>query len=212
VTPAVVVRRGSDRLRRIALTFDAGSDTGHTAEILDVLAAHDVRATFSFTGDFARANPGLVRRVALAGHVIVNHTDTHRSFTGVSTNTPPLSSAERVAELERADAAITGVTGRSTRPWFRPPYGDIDAATPVDVARAGYRYVLLWTVDSLGWKGLPPREVAARCLGGAVPGAILLLHVGSQSTDAAALPAILDGLRARGYQLVTVAAPGFVTG
>ncbi len=72
--------------------------------------------------------------------------------------------------------------------------------------------MLLWTVDSLGWQGLAPTEVVSRCLDGAAPGAILLLHVGSQSTDAAALPAIISGLRARGYELVTVATPGFVTG
>jgi peptidoglycan/xylan/chitin deacetylase (PgdA/CDA1 family) len=70
--------------------------------------------------------------------------------------------------------------------------------------------VLLWTVDSLGWKGLAPAAVAARCLDGAKPGAILLLHVGSASTDAAALPVILDGLLARRYELVTVATAGFV--
>jgi peptidoglycan/xylan/chitin deacetylase (PgdA/CDA1 family) len=212
VTPAGVVRRGSDRRRWVALTFDAGSDAGNTAAILDLLAARHVSATFCFTGDFARANPALVRRTARLGHVVANHTDTHRSFTGVSPHTPALSSAERVAELERGDAAIAAVTGRSTRPWFRPPYGDIDAATPRDAARAGYPYVLVWTVDSLGWQGLPPSAVAARSLDGATPGAILLLHVGSQSTDAAALPAIISGLRRRGYELVTIATPGFVTG
>jgi peptidoglycan/xylan/chitin deacetylase (PgdA/CDA1 family) len=208
--PAVVVRHGDEHRRRIALTFDAGSDPGNTAAILDRLAERHVYATFSLTGMWARANPELVRRIAQAGHAIVNHSDTHRSFTGFSTGTSGLSATERAAEIERADASIAAIAGRSTRPWFRPPYGDTDAATPADVARAGYRYVLLWSVDSLGWKGLAPSEVAARCLDGATPGGILLLHVGSQSTDAAALPAILDGLRARGYALVRISTPGFV--
>jgi peptidoglycan/xylan/chitin deacetylase (PgdA/CDA1 family) len=212
VAPAAVVRRGDVHRRRIALTFDAGSDTGHTAAILDLLAARHAHASFSLTGDFARANAALVRRIAREGHVIVNHTEDHRSFTGVSSNTAPLSPAERGVQLERADAAISAIAGTTTRPWFRPPYGDIDAATPVDAARAGYRYVLLWTVDSLGWKGIAPSTVAARCLNGATPGGIVLLHVGSQSTDLAALPAIVDGLRTRGYELVTVAEPGFIAG
>ena len=210
VAPAVIVRHGDESRRRIALTFDAGSDTGNTAAILDLLAARHVHATFSLTGDFARANPALVRRIAREGHAIVNHTDTHESFTGVSTHSSQISAAERAVQLERADAAISALTGRTTRPWFRPPYGDLDAAAPVDVARAGYSYVLLWTVDSLGWQGLAPAAVVARCLDGATPGGILLLHVGSASTDAAALPQILDGLRTRGYELVTVAAPGFI--
>jgi peptidoglycan/xylan/chitin deacetylase (PgdA/CDA1 family) len=212
IAPAAIVRRGDAHLRWAALTFDAGSDTGNTAVILDLLASRHVHASFSLTGDFAKANAPLVRRIRREGHLIVNHTDGHRSFTGVSTHTAPLSAAERVRELRRADVAIAGIAGTTTRPWFRPPYGDIDEATPVDAARAGYRYVLLWTVDSLGWKGLSPATVAARCLNGAQPGAILLLHVGSQSTDSAALPAIIDGLRGRGYDLVTVAEPGFVAG
>jgi peptidoglycan/xylan/chitin deacetylase (PgdA/CDA1 family) len=212
VAPAAVVRSGDRSRRWIALTFDAGSDTGNTAAILDLLAARRAHASFSLTGDFARANAALVRRIAREGHVIVNHTDDHLSFTGVSSHTAPLLPAERAAQLQRADAAITAVAGTTTRPWFRPPYGDIDTATPLDAARAGYRYVLLWSVDSLGWKGIAPSTVAARCLNGATPGGIVLLHVGSQSTDLAALPAIIDGLRARGYALVTVAEPGFVAG
>ncbi|HTK15178.1 MAG TPA: polysaccharide deacetylase family protein [Acidimicrobiia bacterium] len=210
--PAVVIRHGDEHRRWIALTFDAGSDVGNTSAILDLLAARHIRATFSLTGTWARAHPGLVLRIARAHHVIVNHSDTHRSFTGFSTHTRALSPAERAEELERADASIAAITGSTTRPWFRPPYGDIDTATSADVARSGYRYVLLWTVDSLGWKGLAPSEVAARCLDGATPGGILLLHVGIESTDAAALPAILDGLQARRYELVTLAERGFVTG
>lgn len=209
-TPASVVRRGDTGRRWVALTFDAGSDAGNTATILDMLAARHVSATFSLTGEWTRANPALVRRIAAAGHLIVNHTDTHDSFTGFSTHTAALSASQRIGQLERADRSIAAVTGKSTRPWFRPPYGDIDAATPADVARAGYRYVLLWTVDSLGWKGLAPLDVANRCINGATPGAILLLHVGSASTDAQALPRILDALQARGYQLVKVDAAGFV--
>lgn len=211
IEPAVVVRHGDEHHRWVALTFDAGSDTGNTANILDQLAARSVHASFSLTGAWARANPELVRRITREGHTLVNHSDTHRSFTGFSTHTAPLSGAERAGELARADAAIAAISGHSTVPWFRPPYGDVDAATTSDVARSGYRYVLLWTVDSLGWKGLAPDDVAARCLDGAAPGAILLLHVGSASTDAAALPRILDGLQARAYEFVTVAAPGFIT-
>jgi peptidoglycan-N-acetylglucosamine deacetylase len=208
--PAAIVRHGDEHRRWIALTFDAGSDAGNTTAILDLLAARHVHATFSLTGAWARANPQLARRIARDGHVIVNHTDTHRSFTGASTGAPALTSAERASQLARADASIMAITGVSTKPWFRPPYGDIDASTPVDAARSGYRSVLLWTVDSLGWKGLAPASVVARCLDGATPGGILLLHVGSASTDAAALPGILDGLQARGFALVTVATPEFV--
>jgi peptidoglycan/xylan/chitin deacetylase (PgdA/CDA1 family) len=62
----------------------------------------------------------------------------------------------------------------------------------------------MWTVDSLGWKGVPAAEVIQRCLGAASPGEIILMHVGSASTDAAALPALINALQARGYGFQTV--------
>ena len=64
---------------------------------------------------------------------------------------------------------------------------------------------MLWTVDSLGWQGLSAAAITTRCLDRTVPGAILLFHVGAASQDAAALPAILAGLRQRGYEFGTVA-------
>jgi peptidoglycan/xylan/chitin deacetylase (PgdA/CDA1 family) len=198
----VAVRQGSDRRPVVALTFDAGSDAGFTSEILDILAANHVAASFGITGRWAEANPALLRRIAAGGHLLVNHSYDHPSFTGRSTDRSPLSRAARLEQLDRAEAAIRGATGATTRPWFRPPYGDEDASVRADVGSAGYRYELLWTVDSLGWKGEAPADVVSRCLDRVVPGAIYLFHVGSASTDHAALPAIIDGLRARGYGFV----------
>jgi peptidoglycan/xylan/chitin deacetylase (PgdA/CDA1 family) len=205
-TPAIVVRRGSTDRPEVALTFDAGSDTGYAAEILDLLAAKGVRATFGMTGKWAEANPALVRRMVTEGHQLVNHTYDHASFTGFSTGTAPLSRAQRTDELERAEQAMQAAAGVTARPWFRPPYGDEDASVRADVGAAGYRYELMWTVDSLGWKGVPAAEVTSRCLDGAVNGAIFLLHVGAASTDHTALPAIIDGLRSRGFAITTAAA------
>ncbi len=74
----------------------------------------------------------------------------------------------------------------------------------LDAARIGYRYELMWTVDSLGWKNLPPDEVTGRVVRAAAPGAIVLMHVGAASTDARALPAVLDALRDRGFAFVRV--------
>jgi peptidoglycan/xylan/chitin deacetylase (PgdA/CDA1 family) len=189
----------------VALTFDAGSDAGYTAEILDTLAANEVLASFGITGRWAEANPTLLRRIVAEGHQLVNHSYDHPSFTGRSTERPPLSRSARLDQLHRAETAIRAAAGATTVPWFRPPYGDEDASVRADVASAGYRYELLWTVDSLGWKGDAPVNVIARCLSRVVPGAIYLFHVGSASTDHAALAPIIDGLRARGYGFVTAA-------
>jgi peptidoglycan-N-acetylglucosamine deacetylase len=204
-SPATAIRRFDTARRVVVLTFDAGSDTGYAAEILDRLAANGIRATFGITGRWAEANPGLVRRMAADGHHLVNHSYDHPSFTGYSTGAPALGREQRLDQLRRADDAIRAATGASTAPWFRPPYGDEDASVRADIALAGYRYELLWTVDSLGWKGLAADAVVTRCLDGAAPGAVYLFHLGSASTDAAALQRIIDGLRERGYGFATAA-------
>lgn len=203
---AEVIRQGPTSRPVVALTFDAGSDVGYAAAILDILAANGIQASFGLTGDWTVEHPELVARMAREGHQLVNHTWSHPSFTGFSTGTAPLPTAERLEQLARAEAAIVDAAGVGAKPWFRPPYGDIDQSVLVDVGSVGYRYVAMWTVDSLGWKGLTAAEITERCLDGAEPGAIYLFHVGSASADAAALQPIIDGLRARGYGFATLSA------
>ncbi len=202
--PAVALYRGPTSRNVVALTFDAGSDCGYAARILDVLAAEGIKATFGMTGTWAEANPDLVRRMVDEGHLLLNHTYDHRSFTGFSTGAAALSTAERRDELARADQAVAAITGVSMAPWFRPPYGDIDASVNADLGAAGYRWNVLWTVDSLGWKGLSAADIRTRCLDRAGAGVIYLFHVGSQSQDAVALPDLIAGLRDRGYGFVRV--------
>ena len=204
--PAVarLVARGDPARRAIALTFDGGADRGYAERILDILAANGVRASFGITGQWARANPDLARRIGAEGHQVINHTDDHRSWTGVSDRLGGLGPDERVAELDRADAAIAPLIGHSTRPWFRSPYGDYDAAALAQLAASGYAYNVMWTIDTLGWNGLPPGAILSRVLLNAQPGAIVLMHVGSGSADAIALQAVIDGLRADGYSFATV--------
>lgn len=195
--PAIVVTRGTTQLRRVALTFDAGSDRGSAAEILDYLAAKAIPASFGMTGLWALDNPDLVARMVDEGHVLINHTYDHPHMETLDT-------AKRLDQLARAESAVQTITGSTMVPWFRPPYGAYNTQVLVDVATAGYHYAVMWTVDSLGWQGLDPALVTQRCLEGAVNGAIYLMHVGALSTDWEALPGIVEGLRAGGYQFVTV--------
>lgn len=196
--PATPVSRGPTGRKVVALTFDAGSDRGHAAAILDTLARERVPASFGITGAYARANPDVVARIARDGHQVVNHSDTHPHLRGLTT-------AQRCRELRQAEQAVEAAApGTVVRPWFRPPYGERDASVDRDVAAAGYRYEAMWTVDSRGWRGVPAADVVDRCLDEAVPGAIYLFHVGAASTDAAALPAVVAGLRARGYGFATL--------
>lgn len=201
--PARVLSRGPVNARVVSLTFDAGADRGFAAEILDTLAREQVVAAFGLTGQWSERNPDLVRRIAAEGHEIINHTYDHSSFTGVSAGSA-LNATQRRNELERAEQIILGLTGKTTKPLFRPPYGDYDASVNRDVGALGYGFNVMWTVDSGGWQGLTPAAITAKCLNMAVPGAIYIFHVGAQSQDAAALPAIIAGLRAAGYSFAPI--------
>lgn len=204
VAPATVVYRGDASKQVVALTFDAGADAGHTQQILDTLRREGVRASFSVTGKWAEANRDLLLAIAAGGHLLINHSYDHASFTGLSTGTAPLSAEERALELSRTETTVYHLTGRTTRPYFRPPYGDIDDSVLRDVAADGYSVVVMWTVDSLGWDGATADAIVARCLAQAEPGAVYVMHVGSASQDAAALTRVIEGLRAAGYGFGTV--------
>lgn len=198
VAPAAVVTRIPTDERMVALTFDAGADRGYAAEILDTLAAHGIGASFAITGQWAERNPDLVRRMADEGHTIINHTYDHPHMELLTT-------AERLQQLARGEQVIVGITGKTTRPCFRFPYGSYDRQSLVDLAAAGYRHSIMWTVDTLGWKGVSTGEIVARCQDALQPGVIILMHVGAASTDGAALETVIHLIDQAGYRYATIA-------
>lgn len=202
--PAEVVRRGNTNRNIVAFSFDAGSDAGYTVLILDTLAANGIKASFGITGAWVQRYPELMRRIAQEGHHLINHSYDHPSFTGRSTNRPPLSQAERWEQLDRTEEIVRELTRATTKPYFRPPFGDYDDSVNADVGARGYRYNVMWTVDSRGWQGISEGEIIQRCLDLAEPGAIYVFHVGAASQDGPALQEIIDGLRERGYEIGTV--------
>jgi peptidoglycan/xylan/chitin deacetylase (PgdA/CDA1 family) len=199
------ISRGPSSRRMVALTFDAGADRGFAADILDTLRDTGVKATFGMTGKWAEQNPDLIQRMVDEGHLLMNHTYDHGSFTGFSPGTAPLTADQRRRQIERTEAVIASIAGVGLKPYFRPPYGDYDEAMLTQLGLLGYTHNVMWTVDSLGWKGLTAEEITARCIEGTVPGAILLFHVGAQSQDAAALPELIRQFEADGYTFGTIA-------
>jgi peptidoglycan/xylan/chitin deacetylase (PgdA/CDA1 family) len=133
-----------------------------------------------------------------------NHSDNHPDFT-------TLTVTQQVAQLTRAEAAISPLSGRTTRPWFRFPYGASSTAAISTANDEGYA-CLGWTVDTLGWQGTSGgrsvESVVQRVTSTLRPGQIVLMHVGAHpedgsTLDADALPRIISELRARGYGFVT---------
>jgi peptidoglycan/xylan/chitin deacetylase (PgdA/CDA1 family) len=201
---SLTLTRGAPTARVVHLSFDAGADRGYAEAILNTLAAEGIPASFGVTGRWAEANPDLLQRMVAEGHQLINHTWDHRSFTGRSDRRGRQSPAQIRAQLERTEALFLELTGQSPRPFFRPPYGDYDDATLEATFSAGYLYNVLWTVDSFGWRRIPAGEIVARCLRLAEPGAIILMHVGIESQDGPALPALIAGLREQGYGFVSL--------
>ena len=203
---ATVVRQLGTALPVVALTFDAGSDAGYTSQILDTLRRNGAKATFGLTGQWAQAHPDLLRRMVAEGHALINHTFDHRSFTGRSTGTAPLSYTYRANELWKTEGLLGQLAATSSKPYFRPPYGDYDTSVLRDVYSRGYSYTVMWSCDTLGWQGLSQAQIVQRVVDNLKPGAIYLLHVGSESQDGPALQRIIDAVRARGYGFGTIPA------
>lgn len=209
-TSARSISRGNTSRKMVSYTFDAGADLGYARSILDFLRANNIKASFGMTGKWAAANPTYVQRMADEGHHIFNHTWSHDSFTGYSTGRTALSPARRTEELISTNNKIIALTGKSTKPYFRPPYGDYNSGVLRDIGANGYSKNIMWSVDSLGWKGLTATQICSRVVnamdaatyGG--NGYIVLFHVGAQSQDANSLSCITTKLKSRGFTFGTV--------
>ncbi|CAL8973795.1 hypothetical protein PROP_01255 [Propionicimonas sp. T2.31MG-18] len=181
------------RLKCVALTFDDGPVSG-TAELLDILARKEVKATFFMVGSNAATKPQLVRRMAAEGHVLGNHTWDHQQLTRLSR------AAIRI-EIDRTNAQIRKAAG-VTPTLLRPPYGATNPTVRGVAADLGMSQIL-WNVDPLDWKDRNSSTVASRVLAAARPGSIVLSH-DIHPTTVKAYARIIDGLRAKGFTLVTV--------
>lgn len=197
--PALI--RGSAEGRRVALTFDDGP-TAYTEQILDMLRARNVPATFFVCGRNVERYPQTLRRIQEEGHSIGNHTYSHpfpyfhrRSFFA--------------AQIDRTQEAIAKIIGK--RPSiFRPPYGARWIGLYPVLRERGLR-LINWSDTGYDW--LEKSDIAREALKGLGPGSIILLHDGKRdlpseqvdrSRTVSALPAIIDGARQAGLTFVPV--------
>lgn len=183
----------------VALTFDDGPSPDVTPRVLDILREKNARATFFVVGRQVERHPELARRVSAEGHVVGNHTYSH----------PPLfcflTPRRLREEVERAQEVIFGAT--SVRPrHFRSPVGLRHPILKAALDRVNLVFVL-WRLRTYDTRALTPDELRRRILERVRPGAIVLLHDRRGPGAVAmltALPDVIDALRARGYEFVTV--------
>jgi peptidoglycan-N-acetylglucosamine deacetylase len=193
-----LISKGNTSQKMMALTFDDGSDGENLQKIIDILDENEIHATFFLTGQAAKAHSKQIKNLLANGNTIGNHSYSHPQFTKLS-----VSKMEK--ELMQAEKTIVKITGQSTKPYFRPPYGDYNSSVLKTVDKAGYTKSITWTIDTLDWKGLSANTITKKVLKQASPGAIVLLHAGGGAVNTpAALPDIIKGLKKKGYQLVTI--------
>ena len=194
------VVRGDPAQPNIALVFNVGAGYEPATSILDTLAEYQLQSTFFIMGWWAAHNPDLLRQISDAGQEVASHGDHVFDLTQAS-------DAEVRADLLSADAAISSIIGRTTRPLWSPSAGYRNARVRSIAADLGYRPIL-WTVDSGDWlTDATPESVYSHVINGAANGAIIVMHFDSPTstqTTAQVLPAIIQALRGSGYQLVTI--------
>lgn len=189
---------GDTTKNQIIFTFDGGSGINSADEILEALKDHGVKGTFFVTGKFASDNPDLIKRIDSEGHEIFNHTYTHADLTTVP--------AEKIRdELGRAEVEIKTLTGKSTKPYFRPPYGARNLEVRKVAADEGYQSIY-WTVDALDWKedeGWTDAATRTRIMNNLKPGTIYMMHIGDNITGRI-LDDIFTEIESKGFKIVSL--------
>ncbi|MEO6655888.1 MAG: polysaccharide deacetylase family protein [Pyrinomonadaceae bacterium] len=218
IPSSYVIQRTGDKPGKIALTFDDGPDPLWTPKVLDILKQENVKAAFFIVGENGQANPEIVTRIVGEGHEIGNHSFTHPNLGEVPRQVTDL-------ELNATQRLIESLTGRSTRLFRAPYFGDAEPRTPdevdptVQAQNLGYISVGLH-LDPDDWKlknddGSPHtadqmvdeilKQVAIT--NSEERGNIILMHDsgGDRSATVEALPKLIHELRSRGYEFTSVA-------
>ncbi len=195
---------GNRNCPRIALTFDDGPNEPYTSRVLDILEQYKIRATFFVIGRNAERHPDTCRRIVTTGNVIGNHSYHHHKSLC-------LRQGKAVArDIELAHQAIYECTGFEPK-LFRPPYGFRTPWLMRTVRHLGYM-VVTWDNMTGDWKANHSgREIGQTIVRRAKPGSVIVLHDGrngrpsyDRSQMLEALPFVIQSLRERGFDFVTI--------
>lgn len=175
----------------VALTFDDGPIPGCTDKLLEGLKERGVCATFFLLGVNIDGNEELVQQMAAEGHLLGTHTQNH-------VNLPLLPLDEAIEQVTLAAEKIENLTGQEVE-YVRPPYGEWN-----DTLEKNIRQIPVgWSVDSRDWALQNTSAVTERVMDEVEDGDIILLH-DCYDTSVEAAFRIIDELKARGFQLVTI--------
>ena len=188
--------------RQLALTYDDGPNDPHTQRLLEVLAKHNVHATFFLIGRYIQQQPQIAREIVSAGHIVGNHTFTH-----------PLlifkSEAEVRRELSQCRSALQDAIGQPSN-LFRPPFGGRRPAV-FRVARDLGLKPVMWNVTGYDWNAPPAAAIECKVAKQIHGGNVILLHDGGhkqmgadRSQTVIATDQLIFRYKSEGYEFVTI--------
>jgi peptidoglycan/xylan/chitin deacetylase (PgdA/CDA1 family) len=191
--------RGS---KQLALTYDDGPNDPHTLRLLEVLAKHNVKATFFLIGRYVRQRSEIARELAAAGHTAGNHTSSHALLTLKG-------HAEIRRQLSDCRAALSDAIGEHSN-LFRPPFGGRRPAV-LRIARQLHLEPIMWSVTGYDWDA-PLAEIIERKVTRQIRGGdVILLHDGDhrqmgadRSQTVLATDRLIDRYKTEGYEFVTI--------
>lgn len=195
-TPGPDIVHGPRDRHEVALTFHGAGDPAIAHKLLQVFKAHSARVTVFAVGQWLQAEPHMAAAVLAGGHELGNHTWSHQQM-------KQLSADQARTEVVKGAAALRAATG--TAGWWFRPSGTLHSTATIRAAaeHAGYRRCVSYDVDPEDFRDPGAELVRSRTLAAVQPGSIVSLHFGHQGT-LTALPAVLDGLAAKGLEPVTL--------
>ena len=189
---------GDETKKEVFITFDAGYDNGNLIKILEILDAKKVEATFFITGDFLNRFSDLVVEINNRGHIVGNHTWSHKNIT-------TLSKYELQEEIEKVENKYYELTGNIMRKYFRPPAGVFNNVSLKTINELGYT-TLFWSIAYKDWENNASGNIDKSIdsvINNLHNGAIILLHTVSDN-NVLALPMIIDKIRSSGYEIKSI--------
>lgn len=185
-----------------ALTFDAGANADGADKTLEILQKENIKGTFFLTGQFMEKYPDKIQKIIDSGGDIGNHSYSHPDFAQIS-------NGEIIRQIEKPQDIISKY-GTKFKPFFRFPYGSKNSQALKSVNDKNY-IATRWTIDSFGWQGTSGEMnadlVKNRVISKTVPGAIIMMHLGSNPDDkthfdSEALPEIIEELKKQEYEFL----------
>lgn len=188
-------RYAADGSPQVNLSFDVEGKPELLYQILDILDEYGVRTTFFMQGEWVQQYPEATQEIARRGHELGNHSWTHKDF-------KPMTAEEVTKELEDTEALVMELTGQTTKPYFRPPFGSRSAISVPTAYDLGWT-TIIWTYGSEDWRdGATADTIFENVFGNAAPGALYYMHT-SREINVTSLAPLLRAFQEAGYKLVT---------